>query len=50
MTDVSVEYLVGGSRSRPEISSRHRHLVSTFEKLSEKEKQAVELLVQKLTS
>ena len=48
--DVSVEYLVGGSRSRPEISSRHRHLVSTFEKLSEKEKQAVELLVQKLTS
>ena len=48
--DVSVEYLVGGSRSRTEISSRHRHLVSTFEKLSEKEKQAVELLVQKLTS
>lgn len=48
--DVSVEYLVGGSRSRPEISSQHRHLVSTFEKLSEKEKQAVELLVQKLTS
>lgn len=48
--DVSVEYLVDGERGGKELSSRQRLLVSNFEMLSEKEKQAVELLVQKLTS
>ena len=48
--DVSVEYLVEGESNRKEISSRHRHLVNSFEKLSEKEKKAVELLVERLIS
>ena len=48
--DVSVEYLVEGELHSRKISSRHHHLVNNFEKLSEKEKQAVELLLERLTS
>ena len=48
--DVSVEYLVEGELHKRKISSRHHHLVNNFEKLSEKEKQAVELLLERLIS
>lgn len=48
--DVSVEYLVGGAVAKGEVFARQFHLLAAFDKLSEKEKQAVELLVQRLTS
>ncbi len=46
---VSVEYLAAGSKTENALSFRQRTLVENFEKLSEKEKKAVESLVQKLT-
>lgn len=48
--DVTVEYLVGDNLDQTKISPRQHHLLEAFEKLSEKEKQAVEMLIQKLIS
>ena len=45
---VSVEYLVEGTNSKNEISSREIHLISNFKTLSEKEKIAVEKLINAL--
>ena len=47
---VSVEYLAAGSKTENALSFRQRTLVENFEKLSEKEKKAVESLIQKLTN
>lgn len=45
---VSVEYLVDGDESKNKIGTRELHLVSNFNKLSEKEKVAVEKLIENL--
>ena len=48
--EVSVKYLVDGEKDNIKFSARQIHLLSAFEKLSEKEKKAVELLIQQLSS
>lgn len=45
---VTVEYLVDGSDINNKIGSRELHLIANFEKLSDKEKQAVERLIDSL--
>ena len=45
---VTVEYLVDGSDINNKIGSRELHLIGNFEKLSDKEKQAVERLIDSL--
>ncbi len=47
--NVSVEYLAAGSKTENALSFRQKTLVDNFEKLSEKEKKAVESLIRKLT-
>ena len=48
VVEVWIHFIIKTSLSS--VTIRQRLLVSNFEMLSEKEKQAVELLVQKLTS
>lgn len=48
--DVSVKYLVDGEKENQKISAQQMHLLASFEKLSEKEKKAVVLLIQQLTN
>ena len=45
---VTVEYLVDGSDINNKIGSRELHLIANFEKLPDKEKQAVERLIESL--
>ena len=47
---VSVEYLVEGIEVKNKIGTREIHLISNFDKLTDKEKQAVEKLIEALNS